>query len=369
MDLKNLIFPIKNKVESSHTQYAGEIGEISKELTQLSSIANSLDDFFYGSWLNDAANLYTPNFDSSEKGAWARYSYEEITEQIEGNVEGITLVGLEEELSPIVKDILETNDRLLSDLSIIRNMKNFETECELFNKIESIHWNPSVSTFDEFQSPKQMIVSDPSVLNKGRKVPPHIRYKSRIFCQLANISAIQEFFQLSKRLLRQLEIKMQFNFDNDQEQTIDNVRKICKRFSIVARQLQDRHENRETLSIDDEYDVQDLFHTLLKIFFDDIRKEEWTPTYAGGAVRMDFLLKKEKIVIEIKKTRQNLKDKEIGNQLLLDIAKYESNPDCKILICFIYDPDGRIGNSPGLINDLNQKSTEKMQVLILIEPA
>lgn len=54
-------------------------------------------------------------------------------------------------------------------------------------------------------------------------------------------------------------------------------------FHRVARQIRSRHEQRETLSIQDEYDVQDLLHALLSIFFEDIRAEEWTPSYAGGS--------------------------------------------------------------------------------------
>ena len=40
------------------------------------------------------------------------------------------------------------------------------------------------------------------------------------------------------------------------------------------------------------------------LYFDDIRAEEWTPSYAGKCARVDFLLKNEKIVIEVKKTRK-----------------------------------------------------------------
>jgi len=44
------------------------------------------------------------------------------------------------------------------------------------------------------------------------------------------------------------------------------VRKICSQFHLVAKQLGDhRHENRDTIIITDEYDVQDLLHALLKI--------------------------------------------------------------------------------------------------------
>jgi hypothetical protein len=43
---------------------------------------------------------------------------------------------------------------------------------------------------------------------------------------------------------------------------LTEVEKICERFHIVARQLRSRHEGRPTLSISDEYDVQDLAHAL-----------------------------------------------------------------------------------------------------------
>jgi REase_DpnII-MboI len=66
-----------------------------------------------------------------------------------------------------------------------------------------------------------------------------------------------------------------------------------------------------------EYDVQDLLHALLHLYCDDIRTEEWTPSYAGASSRMDFLLKKEKIVVEVKKTRQGLDAREVGEQLSL----------------------------------------------------
>ncbi|KAA0180959.1 hypothetical protein FX016_13315 [Cupriavidus gilardii] len=127
---------------------------------------------------------------------------------------------------------------------------------------------------------------------------------------------------------------------------------VCLRFHYVARQLRSRHAGRSTLSIEDEYDAQDLFHALLKLHFDDIRAEEWTPSYAGGASRVDFLLKDEQIIVELKKTRASLSDKNIGEQLIVDVTRYRAHPDCKALICFVYDPEGRIGNPVGLERDL-----------------
>lgn len=46
--------------------------------------------------------------------------------------------------------------------------------------------------------------------------------------------------------------------------------------------------------MNDEYDVQDIIHALLKIEFDDIRPEEWGTSYAGSNSRMDFYLKMSK---------------------------------------------------------------------------
>lgn len=119
--------------------------------------------------------------------------------------------------------------------------------------------------------------------------------------------------------------------------------------------------------MNDEYDVQDLLHAFLRLHFDDVRAEEWTPSYAGSASRMDFLLKKEKVVIEVKKTRKNLGAKEVGEQLMIDIERYTAHPDCETLICFVYDPEGRVANPVGIENDLN-RDTDNLKVITIITP-
>jgi len=90
-------------------------------------------------------------------------------------------------------------------------------------------------------------------------------------------------------------------------------------FHQVVRQLRNRYDSRETIDVKDEYDVQDLTHALLKIYFGDIRPEEWTPSYAGSSSRMDFLLKDEHLVIEVKKTRDIMRDKQVEEQFIVDI--------------------------------------------------
>lgn len=145
------------------------------------------------------------------------------------------------------------------------------------------------------------------------------------------------------------------------------VEQICSRFHLVSKQLKSRYNDRETLVIEDEYDTQDLLHALLHLYFDDIRSEEWTPSYAGGCSRVDFLLKQEKIVIEVKKTRKTLKAKDVGEQLIIDSKRYRAHPDCKKLLCFVYDPEGWVSNPRGLENDLNEK-TDDFEIKVLIVP-
>jgi hypothetical protein len=108
-------------------------------------------------------------------------------------------------------------------------------------------------------------------------------------------------------------------------------------------------------------------HSLLKIYFDDVRPEEWNPSYAGSSTRSDFLLKDEQVIIEVKKTRAGLKAKQLGEQLIIDIAHYKNHPDCKSLYCFVYDPEGYISNPKGIQSDLSRKENG-FQVIVNIVP-
>lgn len=176
----------------------------------------------------------------------------------------------------------------------------------------------------------------------------------------------REIVNESKKLLHR--VRTYLGGETIKIDALQTLEQIFSKFHSVARQLRDRFNNRNTLDIKDEYDVQDLLHAILKIFFDDIRPEETTPSYAASSKRMDFLLKSEKVVIEVKKTRDGLSAKEVGEQLMIDIATYSTHPDCKTLVCFVYDPEGRIGNPVGLEKDLANLSREELQVVVFIFP-
>jgi hypothetical protein len=181
-------------------------------------------------------------------------------------------------------------------------------------------------------------------------------YEQAKLREIANSSKI-----LLKRIKRDLENPMK------SAPGIHEIQILCDKFHIIANQLRHRYDKRPTLEITDEYDVQDLMHSLLLINFDDVRPEEWTPSYAGGSSIMDFLLKKEKIVIEVKKIRKGLGAKELSDQLIIDIDRYKNHPDCKMLICFVYDLESKIANPRGIERDIEEGHFD-LPVKVLIRP-
>jgi REase_DpnII-MboI len=203
----------------------------------------------------------------------------------------------------------------------------------------------------------------------------HISFSLSIFTSSTTDSQFEEAYRRGLRESDAILLSMIEEIENYREDAVEGlvnssistIEQICLKFHRVARQLQSRHSNRQTISIEDEYDVQDLFHALLKLFFDDIRPEEWTPSYAGGSSRVDFLIKDEDTVVEIKKTRNSLNVAKLGSELITDIARYEHHPNCKKLICFIYDPEGKIGNPVGLERDL-EGHAGKLPVRVIVGP-
>jgi hypothetical protein len=146
-----------------------------------------------------------------------------------------------------------------------------------------------------------------------------------------------------------------------------SIERLCARFPIVVRQLRQRRAHRPTLEVMDEYDVQSILQPLLRIFFDDVRPEEVSPSYAGGSARMDFLLKKEHCVLEIKIAREGLGAREVGSQLIEDIARYRAHQDCRKLFCLVYDPGYLINNPRGLETDL-AGIRDGLEVKVMIVP-
>lgn len=146
------------------------------------------------------------------------------------------------------------------------------------------------------------------------------------------------------------------------------IKEICNNFNKFDIAIKRRYNNRPTIEINDEYDLQNALLAILKLFINDIRPEDYVPSYAGGNSRVDFLLPEHGIIIETKMASSTLRDKAIGEQLMIDFNRYKELEKCNQLICFIYDKDSHISNPYGLITDLEKLSSSEMRMSVIISP-
>jgi len=65
-------------------------------------------------------------------------------------------------------------------------------------------------------------------------------------------------------------------------------------------------------------------------------------------------------------TRPTLSTRQLGEQLIVDVAKYKKYPACRTLFCVVYDPEGRISNPRGVENDLSEKNDQMMTHVTIV---
>jgi REase_DpnII-MboI len=82
---------------------------------------------------------------------------------------------------------------------------------------------------------------------------------------------------------------------------------------------------------------------------------------------MDFLLPELETVVELKMMRPSLMTKKVGDELLVDIARYQTHPRCHTLYCVVYDPNGLISNARGFEDDMNREHGD-LVVRVMIVP-
>ena len=143
---------------------------------------------------------------------------------------------------------------------------------------------------------------------------------------------------------------------------------IFMNFNKFEISIKRRYGKRPSIEIADEHDLQDALYAILKLFVNDIRKEEYVPSYAGGKSRVDFFLPEHGVIIETKMATASLQDKGIGEQLIVDFNRYKELNNSNHLICFVYDKDSNINNPQGIIKDLEKLSDDTMSMTVFISP-
>jgi len=302
---------------------------------------------------------------------WNVRSEDEVKQRIESLARTL-FSKIEAPAKELVDSAKELHYEIVIELASLRDSPGSTKEKELLDQLENFDWGAKVhneycaTALNSFPN----VTRDSGALMQGRMLPSHTYYEAVAIQADASCGAVELFWNLSKRLLRQLASREgdSTSVDGEQRNPLATVRLVCERFHAVAVQLRTRREKRQTLAINDEYDVQDLLNALLRLHFDDVRPEEPTPSFGGGASRMDFLLKKEQLVVEAKMTRATLKDKEVCNELIQDVARYKNHEDCKKLVCLVYDPEAFIKNPHGVESDIQKLSSESLGVEAIIVP-
>ncbi|MDX6370359.1 MAG: hypothetical protein QOG93_1861 [Gaiellaceae bacterium] len=151
------------------------------------------------------------------------------------------------------------------------------------------------------------------------------------------------------------EARQQLEGPGKSSQDLLLIERICRNLPEFLEPLAKRGRNRAPLIVEDEYDLQLVVHALLRLFFDDVRPEDYVADHAGSRSRVDFLLKAERIVLETKMTRRGLGSREVGEELIVDIERYKRHPDCEALVALVFDPDRLIKNRRAIEHDLSRK--------------
>lgn len=300
---------------------------------------------------------------------WQKRSSDEVKGRVE-KLAGVSITVLETSTDGVMQQAKALHSDIVTEISGLHLQPGLEEEKKLLKDLEEFRWGSTVGEYMDANLPKQFISRDSEAVYQGVRLSAHLYYAGLAFQKNSECIAVSAFFKAATRLLRQVELNAgPLGLSNGaDQQPVKAVLAICDRFHAIAGQLTQRREGRPTLEIKDEYDVQDLLHALLRLYFDDVRSEEWTPSYGGGSSRMDFLLKGHEIVVEAKMTRKGLMAKEVSEQLIIDAAKYRQHPECKTLVCLVYDPAAVVKNPRGIERDLAKLSGNGLEVICAIIP-
>ncbi|MEP7376818.1 MAG: hypothetical protein ABI675_25695 [Chitinophagaceae bacterium] len=365
-ELSEAVGPLKKKLDKLKGETATILNTVYEHLHAIDGILIDFENLWVGGWGRKDFNYYREYGNEGQVVQVVNEDY--FYDIIESNFK-LSLDKLAEQIKKELPFFKKFQTHLVTELALIRDAENFKNENDLLQSLENFKWGYEADDFVKLKIPANIPIYDYKALSRGLDIPPHIVAIGYILALTTKSYSSKTFIEQAERLLRQIEIKVRHKPGfNDTDYSNRILTDLFDNFHSFYNQLRNRHNNRPSIEINDEYDVQDFLHALLRLHFKDVREEEHTPSYAGSSTRMDFLLKNEGIVIEVKKTRERLTDKELGQQLILDIAHYKNHPNCQVLKCFVYDPENKVKNPRGVESDIARASDESLTVELFVRP-
>jgi hypothetical protein len=136
---------------------------------------------------------------------------------------------------------------------------------------------------------------------------------------------------------------------------------LLRRLPLVIRQLRWRQGERPAFRVEDQRDLEDLVRALLPVYFEEVRPESRTPRYSAGT-RADFVLAREKIAVTLKFVRAGVSEQQLAEQWREDIAYYRQRGGCRVIIGFVYDPEGLTAAQQPVLDNMGAELREEMEV-------
>jgi hypothetical protein len=145
---------------------------------------------------------------------------------------------------------------------------------------------------------------------------------------------------------------------------VSTMERLLRRLPLVARQLRARQGDRPPFRVEAQGDLEDLVRALLPVHFDDALPEGRTPAYTPGR-RTDFVLAGGALALTAKLLPPGAGEDRLTAELAEDIAYYQARPGCRALVCFVFDPEGRLPD-PGRLEAAWSRPHDELDVRLVV---
>jgi hypothetical protein len=119
--------------------------------------------------------------------------------------------------------------------------------------------------------------------------------------------------------------------------------KLLRRLPRTIRELKLQAGSRPPFRLDDERDLEYLLRAVLPLCCDEVRLQIRTPSYASFS-RTDFLLMPDRFAVTAKLVTAAGGEDALHEQCCIDTAYYAKQAICRLLVIFVLDQQGVLGN-------------------------
>lgn len=214
---------IQELIHGFRERYSIDLTELSQTSKKMLDACSRVERSFSGSFAGYHGRLYYRDFEtppleerfSVEWGTihgipdgWDERGPEDVKYEIERLMgENFSIDELEKFIQKLFERVKKLHTEIIVFFSSFQFGNAIKKEKELFLKIEDFKFGGRKEEFISRHLPKKMITRDSEALMQGMCVPSHLYYMGVAYESKSICDAIEEFLELSDRLLRQVQAK------------------------------------------------------------------------------------------------------------------------------------------------------------------